>query len=637
MHKVQKVLILDENPKKLIEVERKLSFFAHVEVVCNGAEALILWQSFNPDLVIINMGVEGINGHELCRQFSSSYTNSLSSILLIADNVSPEERLNFYGSGAHDYILRPFLPEEIVRKAKILLKKNAIQAKLCDLNVNLEEKVNNCYEQLFKVKKAALIGAHVAETIHNLNNYLAIADGFINLLEMKYPDEEGIKKSLCALEKIADLSRTILKSSRISNDQEMKSCDLNRILELELHLIESQKSTSAAITFESKLGAIPLIEGVPSHFSQIFSNLIKNAIDSMYTSASKKLSITSREEHDGVVLEIRDTGCGIPATNLEKIFDPFFTTKPIETNSNEPIGTGVGLSSVKRILESYGGSLSLDSTVGKGTLVSLRFPLPRERSFDFDKSLAYKRAPIPKDEIQRLEALKDYELLEEINHQVFHHLVFLATTICQTEMGAISLVGSDKQHLKARVGFPAHIKESSRESSFCGHAIMERKAFIVEDTHKDDRFKGNPLVIGEPFIRFYASIPLIASGKQAIGTLCVIDKKARGISLRQLTCLEAIAKQIENQFEWNKNILLMMRTEKQTILEKKSLDVADELNDKINQSITNLGKIKQDIQRGWEKIQSLTPEISSIGKYAPVIMEDIKEMNLEFSEILHKK
>ncbi len=88
----------------------------------------------------------------------------------------------------------------------------------------------------------------------------------------------------------------------------------------------------------------------------------------------------------------------------------------------------------------------------------------------------------------------------------------------------VSLVGRDKQIFKARVGLD--ICETSRDVSFCAHAIVEREdVLVIPDARKDPRFASNPLVIGSPFIRFYAGAPLIGFAGQPLGTLCIIDRK----------------------------------------------------------------------------------------------------------------
>src|SRR5690348_18396414 len=117
------------------------------------------------------------------------------------------------------------------------------------------------------------------------------------------------------------------------------------------------------------------------------------------------------------------------------------------------------------------------------------------------------QAPIPPDEAKRLALLAACKIIYTPAEQAFDDVARLAADICGTEIALITLVDSDYQWFKARVGVEQ--SGTARDLSFCGHCIVQREAMIVEDTHRDPRFVDNPLVTGEPHLRFYAGIPLI--------------------------------------------------------------------------------------------------------------------------------
>src|SRR6185295_1894172 len=125
-------------------------------------------------------------------------------------------------------------------------------------------------------------------------------------------------------------------------------------------------------------------------------------------------------------------------------------------------------------------------------------------------------------EAKRLKVLWQYDVLDTVPEEVFDDLTELAARICEAP---ISLVDEDRQWFKAKVGVT--IKETSRDISFCGHAIEQDDLFIIPDATKDERFAHNPLVTSDPKIRFYAGAPLITPDGHALGTLCVIDKVPR--------------------------------------------------------------------------------------------------------------
>ena len=148
---------------------------------------------------------------------------------------------------------------------------------------------------------------------------------------------------------------------------------------------------------------------------------------------------------------------------------------------------------------------------------------------------------IPLNEKERLAALKSYDLLDTASENTFDSLTKLAAMVCDVPVSLISLVDQDRQWFKSKFGLGA--SETPREVSFCGHAINQTETFYVEDATKDDRFKDNPLVVGNPNVIFYAGTPLIDDKGLAIGTLCVIDNKPRSLSSHQLEQLKIIGDQ----------------------------------------------------------------------------------------------
>lgn len=157
------------------------------------------------------------------------------------------------------------------------------------------------------------------------------------------------------------------------------------------------------------------------------------------------------------------------------------------------------------------------------------------------------KASLPPRESARIEALRQYRILDTPSEQSYDDITALAAFICDVPIALISLVDSDRQWFKSKVGLD--VNETSRDVSFCAHALLDVNTMIVNDTLRDKRFENNPLVTCAPNIRFYAGVPLTTPEGHPIGTLCVIDYKPRELSEEQTKTLAALARQVVMQLE----------------------------------------------------------------------------------------
>ena len=168
--------------------------------------------------------------------------------------------------------------------------------------------------------------------------------------------------------------------------------------------------------------------------------------------------------------------------------------------------------------------------------------------------------PKPLNEESRLAELQSFELLDTPAEIAFDEITELAAKICGVSISCISLIDTNRQWFKSKYGLAA--SETSRDIAFCAHAVLSQNLFVVPDTHLDDRFSDNPLVIGDPHIRFYAAIPLHTNSEigLGIGTLCVIDRNPKHLSQLQIEALRLLGEQVKSRLLLRKQTLSLQKT-----------------------------------------------------------------------------
>jgi CheY-like chemotaxis protein len=164
-------------------------------------------------------------------------------------------------------------------------------------------------------------------------------------------------------------------------------------------------------------------------------------------------------------------------------------------------------------------------------------------------------APPTGNEAERLQALSDYGVLDTLPEQAYDDIAGLAALICNAPIALVSLVDDRRQWFKARFGLSA--PETPRELAFCAHTIQQGDLLVVPDAAADPRFASNPLVTGDPHIRFYAGVPLTTPDGFNLGTLCVLDRSPRTLTALQREALRALARQAMAQLELRRQVFAL--------------------------------------------------------------------------------
>lgn len=245
------------------------------------------------------------------------------------------------------------------------------------------KKLKETQEELIRTEKLASIGRFAAGVAHEVGNPLGSILGYTSLLSRggidKEEEREYLKRIEKEIERINRIVRELLNYAR-PKKFEMKEVDVNEIVKNTLSLLSYQKSFKHIQTKLELQPVLPLIQGDDSQISQVFMNIILNAVDAMPNGGTLKIKTDEVIAGNGlnprfsngerlIRTQISDTGIGIKQEDLKKIFDPFFTTKDPDK------GTGLGLSVSLRIVESLGGVIQVESEYGKGSTFEVYFPV----------------------------------------------------------------------------------------------------------------------------------------------------------------------------------------------------------------------------------------------------------------------
>ncbi len=379
------VLFVDDDRITLKALEHAMLDEPHRSLfVLSGSQALDIMASEAVAVVVTDLIMPEMDGLLLLDRIQANYPETVRMVLsTLSDTTSILQTIN--DGSVYRYVVKPWTREELkitVRQAlelfEIQQEKKQLINQLERNNRILEQRVTQRAQQLLDINSQAEIGKHVSQIVHNLNNPLQAIFGNVGLAELMLskdvPDLEKITQILGRINKgaldLEKIVRSILLHARSNAIYESSEVDINSIVLSELEFFKINPVFKQEI--EKRVDLVepaPIIFGNPVQIKQIVDNLIANAIDAMEACSPKRLSVATRVQTSHVELSIADTGEGIDASDITKIFSPDFTTKPVGK------GTGLGLASVKTMVDAYNGSISVKSQKGQGTTFSVRLPV----------------------------------------------------------------------------------------------------------------------------------------------------------------------------------------------------------------------------------------------------------------------
>ena len=363
----QTVMIVDDNPSNREICNDILCDDYRIVLAENGTQALELISQSPPDVILLDIVMPDISGLEVAESIRTNpETADIPIIILSGKGMSADitDGLKF----AEDYVVKPFDIEELLARVRSMARLKAAQDQVKALNLALENQVETRTQQLVESERLALVGQYAAGVVHNLNGALQKVMSSLELIALRPNDgEKYLDTANQGATEMRSIIATILDKNRNEQRIDVQMVDLNDVVRTQLKFWEADPVFKHGVEKVVQLddGLRP-IRSVYSHWSQSFDNLIQNALSATQTTESPKLTISTQTTSSGDCLIVADNGCGMTEQISKQIFDPFFSTKEK--------GSGLGLASIRAMLEPYGATISVTSAPGQGSIFVINVP-----------------------------------------------------------------------------------------------------------------------------------------------------------------------------------------------------------------------------------------------------------------------
>ncbi len=376
------VLVVDDVEANLIAISALLEGMG-CEVVWarSGNEALrqLLRRQFA--VLLLDVQMPEMDGYEVAHHARHNpATQEVPIIFLTAAHNDEENVMRGYGSGAVDFLFKPINPSILRSKVRVFLELYNGRRQIAEAYAELKA----TQARLIQSAKMASLGELVAGVAHEINNPLAFAISHLETARRSLrqvfaqPEnalsaegrahwdraESRLREMGLGLDRIRELVLKLRTFSRL-DEGERKQVSVRESVESILFILHHRLKDR--IQIETHFGEPDVIDCFPSLLNQSIMNLVSNSIDAIEGPGA--VTISTGAVGDAYVIEVADTGKGIPEHLSERVLEPFFTTKPVGQ------GTGLGLSIAYSIVKKHGGTLDLSSAVGRGTTATVRIPL----------------------------------------------------------------------------------------------------------------------------------------------------------------------------------------------------------------------------------------------------------------------
>ena len=367
-----KALVADDEPDMLQFLKSQLSEHYQILEAVDGQQAVEKAGQFLPDVILLDMMMPEKDGLQACRELRERTSTQSIPIILLTARADEATKLAALDAGANDFLPKPFSTTELHIRVKNLVESYQYQRSLSKEKQKLESTIDQLKEtetQLVQTEKLASLGRLSAGIIHEINNPLNFASTGLYTLRSKarfIPEEErdDYAEILKDIEEGISRVKTIvsdLRSFTHPGDRAVDQVKVWEVVSSSLRFLSQEWKDKVEI--KNDIPPDMVIWGEKNKLIQVLVNLLQNSLDALkeksFSDDKPAIAIVGRSERGRSRLTVRDNGNGIARENMDKIFDPFFTTKDVGE------GMGLGLSICYRIIQDFGGRITVDSEQGK--------------------------------------------------------------------------------------------------------------------------------------------------------------------------------------------------------------------------------------------------------------------------------
>ena len=323
-------------------------------------------REIQPDLVLVDLKMPGLSGMEVLERISEIDPNIVS--VVITAYATIESAVEAMKRHAYDFLTKPFTPDQL----RVVIKRGLERRRLAIESARLQQE-----KEVMKENFITLVSHQLRSPLASVKQYFGVLhEGFAGAVSSK--QKEMIEKAGRYIDDLLQLINDWLNMSRIDAGNITKTfetVDLAPVFSKTMELLEPLAQTRKVALKLDVCDSPSLIEGDRESLKEAFTNLISNGIN--YNREGGTVTVSTREEGEGLMVEIHDTGIGISGDNLHFIFDEFFRAKSKE--ARDVRGSGLGLPIAKRIIEAHDGFIKVASEVGKGSTFSVFLPKAKVR------------------------------------------------------------------------------------------------------------------------------------------------------------------------------------------------------------------------------------------------------------------